>query len=171
MSPFSSDLRQRLFPSFDRGRPGSQKLRETSPRSRRWGSLGCLRTSSSGQETDKERNTPQALCAGHRPLRLSPSTTLFPSVLVEVLRNSQRHRTEQFRRLPRPVSLLPQVRTIFYRGGKGGLRRVTRPQPPGYFCSPVLSKLARSRGPLNALRLPRPRGPIRVDADPSLTAP
>lgn len=47
---------------------------------------------------------------------------------------------------------------------------MTRPQPLGYFCSPVLGTLARTRGPLNALRLPRPRGPICVDADPLLTA-
>lgn len=95
---------------------------------------------------------------------------LFPSVPVEVLCNLRPHGTGQFRSPPRPVLLLPQVRTIFNRGGKGGLKRVTCPRPPGNFCSRVLGTLARSRGPLKALRLPQPRvpGPMCVDAGPYL---
>lgn len=47
---------------------------------------------------------------------------------------------------------------------------MTCPRPPGNFCSRVLGTLARSRGPLKALRLPQPRvpGPMCVDAGPYL---
>ena len=47
---------------------------------------------------------------------------------------------------------------------------MTCPRPPGNFCSLVLGTLARSRGPLKALRLPQPRipGPTCVDAGPYL---